>query len=187
MWVYLICALIWIVNIKFIIQAIREDIESEIYEHFGLPVFFTLFVIGSCKPQMGNIFAEILWLRIIGFIIFIPAAFLVLVPIVTLERKGKSKTSASPLLAPSDATIMIDRGIFRIVRHPLYLGTALWSVALILIFQSIFSVILGGAAIFCFWMASKKEDEFNIKKFGDKYREYIQDVPMWNAFKGLRK
>jgi protein-S-isoprenylcysteine O-methyltransferase Ste14 len=175
------------VNIKFIIQAIREDHESEIYEHFGLPVFFTLFAIGLSQPQIGNIFAEIRWLRIIGFILFIPAAFSVAVPIVTLELKGKSKTSASPILAPSDATIMIDRGIFRIVRHPLYLGTALWSVALILVFQSIFSVILGGLAICCFWMASKKEDEFNTKKFGDKYKEYMKNVPMWNAFKRLRK
>ncbi len=187
MWVYLICAIIWIVNIKFIIQAIREHTESEIYEHFGLPVYFTLLFISFFKPQIGAVFSEILWLRIIGFILFIPSAFFVLVPIVTLEHKGKSKKSASPIFAPSDATIMLDTGIFRIVRHPLYFGTALWTVALILVFQSILSIILGGVAIFCFWMASKKEDEFNVKKFGDRYKEYMEKVPMWNAFKGLRK
>jgi protein-S-isoprenylcysteine O-methyltransferase Ste14 len=36
-------------------------------------------------------------------------------------------------------------------------------------------------------MASRKEDEFNMKKFGDKYKEYAKKVPMWNIFKGLRK
>jgi hypothetical protein len=36
-------------------------------------------------------------------------------------------------------------------------------------------------------MASKKEDSFNIEKFGDSYKEYVERVPMWNAFRGLRK
>ncbi|GAG80166.1 unnamed protein product, partial [marine sediment metagenome] len=30
-------------------------------------------------------------------------------------------------------------------------------------------------------MASRKEDAFNIEKFGDEYREYMKKVPMWNA------
>jgi protein-S-isoprenylcysteine O-methyltransferase Ste14 len=74
-----------------------------------------------------------------------------------------------------------------VVRHPLYLGFALWGIGQILAIQSIISVVLGAIAIFCSWMASKKEDEFNLKKFGDSYREYMLKVPMWNVMKGLRK
>jgi protein-S-isoprenylcysteine O-methyltransferase Ste14 len=187
MWAYIISAIIWIVSIKCIIQGIREHNASEAYEHFGLAVYFTLLVLNLGTPQIAGVFSDLLWLEIIGFILFIPSALLVALPIVTLERKGKTKTSSSPLLTPSDATVMLDTGIFGIVRHPLYLGTALWSVALMLVFQSILSVILGIVAIVCFWMASRKEDEFNIKKFGDAYREYMKRVPMWNLFGGLRK
>jgi protein-S-isoprenylcysteine O-methyltransferase Ste14 len=187
MWAYIISAIIWIVNAKFIIQAVRERNKSEAYEHFGLPVYFTNLVLGIGAPQIADVFSDLLWLKIIGFTLFIPSALLVTLPIVTLERKGKTRASASPILAPSDATIMLDAGIFGVVRHPLYLGTALWSVALMLVFQSILSVILGIVAIACFWMASRKEDEFNIKKFGDGYREYMKRVPMWNLFVGLRK
>jgi protein-S-isoprenylcysteine O-methyltransferase Ste14 len=187
MWAYVISAIIWIVNAKYIIQAIREHNQSEAYEHFGLPVYFTLLLLGIGTPQIAGIFSDLLWLKIIGFILLIPSALLVTLLIVTLERKGKTKKSASPILAPSDANIMLDTGIFGVVRHPLYLGTALWSVALILVFQSILSVILGIVAISCFWMASTKEDEFNMKKFGDGYREYMKRVPMWNLFGGLRK
>jgi len=43
---------------------------------------------------------------------------------------------------------MLEGGVFGLVRHPLYLGTALWSVALIFIVQSILSMVLGGMAIF---------------------------------------
>jgi protein-S-isoprenylcysteine O-methyltransferase Ste14 len=35
-------------------------------------------------------------------------------------------------------------------------------------------------------MALKKEDEFNIKKFGDSYAEYMRRVLRWNVFKGLK-
>ncbi|MFZ2054447.1 MAG: isoprenylcysteine carboxylmethyltransferase family protein [Candidatus Aminicenantales bacterium] len=152
-----------------------------------MPIYLTLAVISLSQPQSGKVLADILWLKITGLILFLPSALFVVVPIVTLEHKGKSDTSASPLLAPSDATIMLDTGIFKMIRHPLYFGTALWSVALIFIVQSILSLFLGGGAIFCFWMASKKEDEFNIRKFGDRYQEYMKKVPMWNIFKGLRK
>jgi len=34
-------------------------------------------------------------------------------------------------------------------------------------------------------MASKKEDAFNLRKFGDSYREYMRKVPMWNVLKGV--
>ena len=40
-----ICAIIWALNGKLIIQAVKEDIISEIYMHTGLGIFFSLLVI----------------------------------------------------------------------------------------------------------------------------------------------
>ena len=40
-----ICAVVWIVNGRWIIQAVREDVTSEIYIHTGLGIFFTLLVL----------------------------------------------------------------------------------------------------------------------------------------------
>ena len=179
MWVYIICAIIWVV---WLIPAIKEHVASEIYGHTGVATFFTLLVLGLGKPQIGNVFPEIFWLKIIGFVLYIPSAFLVASSFVALYHKGKAKT-----LAPSDPIILIDTGIYRIVRHPMLLGTAIWSFALILVFQSILSIALGIIAIFCLWMASREEDKFNTRKFGKSYKEYIKRVPMWNIFKGLRK
>lgn len=83
--------------------------------------------------------------------------------------------------------MLIEGTIFGIIRHPLYLGFALWGIGQILAIQSTISLILGIIAIFCARMASKKEDEFNIMKFGDDYREYMQKVPMWNVLKRPRR
>ena len=77
--------------------------------------------------------------------------------------------------------------MYGIIRQPITLGMTIWSIALILVFQSILSIILGTLSIFCFWMSARKEAEYNIKKLRDEYKEYMKKVPMWNIFKGLRK
>jgi len=189
MWEYIIggviCIIIWIVNIKPIIEGFHEHILSEIYTHLGLGIYFTLLVINQTIVGMHTIF-DIGWLQTIGFILFIPSALLVLGAIITLEHKGKSKTSKSPVFAsPQESNILVDTGLYGIVRHPMLLGMVIWSFALIFVFQSITSMILGMIAVFCFGMASKKEDEFNMEKFGENYKEYMKKVPRWNFWKGL--
>jgi len=179
MWVYVICAIIWVV---WLIPAIKERLACKMYGHTGMATFFTLLVLGFGVPRLGDIFPSILWLEITGFVLFIPSAFLVASSFIALKHRGKAKT-----LAPSDPITLVDMGIYGIVRHPMLLGTALWSVALILVFQSILSIALGIIAVFCLWVASKEEDKFNIKKFDESYKEYMKRVSMWNAFKGLRK
>jgi len=102
--------------------------------------------------------------------------------------KKALKTRGKPESADLTATTtFVDTGIYSIVRQPMTLGMAIWSVALILVFQSILAIILGVISIICFWMSARKEGEYDIGKFGDKYREYIKRTPMWNIFKGLRK
>lgn len=160
-----------------LIPVIRKHIVYEIYEAIGLGGLFTLLLLGlSGMLKQFNI----LPLRIIGFILYIPAAFFVILAFISLKYKGK------PEKGWEHTTVMINANVFRIVRHPLYLGTAIWTIGLLLVFQSIPATLLGIVNIFCYWMASKKEDSFNIEKFGNEYRKYIKEVPMWNALKGLK-
>lgn len=178
-----ICAVVWIINGRCIFQSAREHISGEVYSHTGLGIFFTLLTLELALPEAGAwMRGNILWLQIVGYILYIPSAFLVFGSMIELKHKGKAKT-----LAPHGTVTLVQTGIYGIVRHPMWLGMAIWSTALILIFQSILSVILGVTAIVCFRMGTTKEDEFNIREFGDAYREYGKKVPMWNAFKGLRK
>jgi protein-S-isoprenylcysteine O-methyltransferase Ste14 len=51
----------------------------------------------------------------------------------------------------------------------------------------ILPTFLGLVAIGCAWAASKKEDQFNVEKFGKGYVEYMTMVPAWNVLKGLRR
>jgi protein-S-isoprenylcysteine O-methyltransferase Ste14 len=51
----------------------------------------------------------------------------------------------------------------------------------------ILPAVLGIVAFSCSWAASKKENQFNVEKFGEGYREYMTVVPAWNVLKGLRR
>ena len=154
-------------------QAAKNRTIYGIYEACGMACFFSILFLSGWKPGPG-----VVPLTIVGLILFVPAIFFGVVGISNLRRKGK----------PTDAweltTVIVESGVFRIVRHPLYLGTAIWAVGLMLVFQSVLSIVLGTVAVLCCWMASRKEDQFNLNKFGDEYESYLEKVPMWNFVKG---
>jgi protein-S-isoprenylcysteine O-methyltransferase Ste14 len=167
MWIYfIILGVIWI---GLLIPVVQERHTWIAYAHSGTGLFFTSLLLSLGLHQIGEI-ANIVWLEIIGFILFIPAAILIASAIIAITHGDLVKT-----------------GIMSIVRHPMYLGTAIASFSLILIFQSVLSIVLSILAIVLLWMASKIEDDYNIERFGDSYREHMTLVPRWNVFRRLRK
>jgi len=178
-----ICVIIWIINGIWLIQATREYIISEIFMHTGLGIFFSVLVIeltiGSSETWTHF---GISWLAVIGWILYLPAAILVFGSMVELKTKGKANISDF-----TATTSFINKGLYSCIRQPMTLGMAIWSIALILVFQSILTIILGLVSALCFWMAARKESDHNIKKFGNAYIEYVKKVPMWNVLRRLRK
>jgi protein-S-isoprenylcysteine O-methyltransferase Ste14 len=167
MWIYII--ILGVIWVGLLIPVVKERRAWIAYAHGGTGLFFTSLLLSLGLHQTGDI-ADIVWLEIIGFVLFIPAAILIASAIVAIVQGNLIKT-----------------GIMRIVRHPMYLGTAIAAFALILIFQSILSIVLSIIAIVLLWMASKMEDDYNIERFGDSYRKHMTLVPRWNVFKGLKK
>ena len=179
MWEYIICACIWIGFIfHWITGSIPKHRIFEIYAGCGISICLTLLIFGLFdwyKKAISQV------LQVIGIVLICITIALAFITFVTFKSKGKPKKGIE------ETTVLIEGTIFGVVRHPLYLGFALWGIGQILAIQSIISVALGVIAVFCSWMASKKEDEFNLRKFGDDYRQYMKKVPMWNVVKGLRK
>jgi protein-S-isoprenylcysteine O-methyltransferase Ste14 len=167
MWIaIIILGVIWVGLLIPVVQERRAWIACA---HGGTGLFFASLLLSTGLPQTGDI-AGLVWLKIIGFVLFIPAVILIAAAAAAVTRGDLVKT-----------------GIMRIIRHPMYLGTAVAALALILIFQSILSLVLSPAAIVLLWMASKLEDDYDIERFGDSYKEYMACVPRWNVFKALKK
>ncbi len=82
-------------------------------------------------------------------------------------------------------TILVDSGIYSVVRHPQYLGFILVVLSLVLMSQHWLSVISGILGSVLFYIDVQQEERSNIEKFGDEYKLYMQQVPRMNLLIGL--
>jgi protein-S-isoprenylcysteine O-methyltransferase Ste14 len=153
-------AAVWAFNIRWIVHALREGIRSEMFMHLGQGLFMTMLVmeltLGSAAPWVRlNSGAA----RITGLILFLPAGALVIAAMLALHRAGRARDI-------TESIRLVTTGVFRLLRQPMTLGIALWSLALALLFQSLFSVCLAAATVALMWLAARTEMEYNRRKFG---------------------
>ena len=174
--------LIWFVNGYCIIHGIKNRIRSEVFMHIGLGLFFSLVVIASVWGKLKLLWQfHFGWLAIIGLILYIPAFILVFSSLFTLKHQGKPEGHDM-----TATTTFIQGGVYRLVRQPMTLGMAIWSLALILMLQSLIALMIGLLAFFCFYQSARMESDLNREKFGASYLKYMETVPMWNLFKGIK-
>jgi protein-S-isoprenylcysteine O-methyltransferase Ste14 len=121
-------------------------------------------------------------LRWIGWILWWTGAVFGWLPIFTLRRRGGVAKGKSYV----HTTVLVDTGIYAIVRHP-QMGTTwlLMCIALMLITQHWVSVALGVPAMALAYLDLVKADQRLVEKFGDAYRRYMERVPRVNFVSGI--
>ena len=120
-------------------------------------------------------------LRYIGGGILVVGLILIILPRFAFRSKGKPEKGKDW----TDTTVLVDTGIYAIVRHPLYLGWLLLYVALIFLSQHWLTAIIGIPGMACVYLISRQEDQRLVKKFGDDYKRYMQYVPRMNFLVGI--
>ena len=73
---------------------------------------------------------------------------------------------------------VIGKGVFGIVRHPIYLGAILFYLGLLVITFSIIATGIWVLIITFYYFNSKHEEKLLLGKFGKDYEEYKKEVPM---------
>jgi protein-S-isoprenylcysteine O-methyltransferase Ste14 len=118
----------------------------------------------------------------VGWTCLWASAIFGVLPILTLRRKGGVAKGQSYI----KTTVLVDSGIYAIVRHPQN-GTAwlLISLGVMLVAQHWSSVVLGLVSMALVYLDTFKADQGCIDKFGDPYRHYMQRVPRVNFILGL--
>jgi protein-S-isoprenylcysteine O-methyltransferase Ste14 len=183
MWAPIICAGIWLGFILYwMAGSLPKNRIYEIYAGCGIGVCLSLLlfgVFGWYRPHGDSL--PLRALALAGTVLYWASVLLVLLAFLALARRGRPEGFIER------STVLIDSGLFGVIRHPLYLGVALWSIGLVLRIQLALPAMLAMVAFGCAWLAGMKEDEFNVRKFGEGYREYMAVVPAWNVWKGLRR
>ena len=74
---------------------------------------------------------------------------------------------------------VIRKGVFGLVRHPIYLSEVLLYFGLFMINMSLASgVVWIGASVFLYYL-SRYEERLLLHRFGEDYESYMRDVGMW--------
>ena len=176
--------IICVVGIAILIRCLPRGTKKrkrfEIFAEIGIGLFISVIVLGL--TSFDNFMlkkAGIAYLQYISIIFFVTGIFLIISSFLSLKRIGK------PTSGLEDTTIMIYKGIFKILRHPLYLGLSLVTIGFLFAYQAFTLIIIGVVAVILFYIASRIEDSYNIKKFGREYVEYMKNVPLWNFLLGI--
>jgi len=117
-----------------------------------------------------------------GWICLWTAGIFGVLPIFTLRNKGGVPDGQSYI----KTTILVESGIYGIVRHPQN-GTAwlLINLGLILITRHWISLLLGSLSMLMVYADTYKSDRYCMEKFGKQYDSYMERVPRVNFVLGI--
>ena len=120
-------------------------------------------------------------LFVLGDVIVGVGILLIILAMASLRRKGNLQGGGDF----TATTVVVKRGVYSVVRHPLYLGWLLTYPAAMLVSQHWLIVILGVIGIVSMDQIARMADEQLIEKFGIDYETYMQEVPRLNILLGI--
>ena len=116
----------------------------------------------------------------LGWSVLLLSAIFGWLPIFTFRSRGNINGRSY-----TDTTVVVYSGIYGIVRHPQYLAGMLINIALPLITQHGLVLLLGLFTLVVYYWNTFIEEEENLRKFGEPYRDYQSKVPRVNFLLGL--
>lgn len=120
-------------------------------------------------------------LMYLGWLVWAVSVVFGWLPILVLKRKGGVKKGKSYV----DTSVLVDSGLYSIVRHPQYTAGILWSLALIFVSQNWLIAAMGLVVIVLLYLDILMADQHEIEKFGDEYKRYMKEVPRTNFILGI--
>ncbi len=134
-----------------------------------LIVFLTVWILDSFIFKFSTLLTDyVRW-----YFRFIPG-ILVLAVGVYLSWKGISIVFGEKRDPPQ----VVMKSVFSFVRHPVYLGSILSILGLVIITLSILSFIIWIITVIFYYGVSRYEEKLLVAKFGKEYEEYMSKVPM---------
>ncbi|MEJ2567904.1 MAG: isoprenylcysteine carboxylmethyltransferase family protein [candidate division WOR-3 bacterium] len=92
-----------------------------------------------------------------------------------LARTGLSVVFGEEREKPS----VIKKGVFGIVRHPIYFSEVLLYLGFLILSLSLAAAVVWVFAIIFLYYISRYEEILLLSHFGDEYKKYMNEVPMW--------
>lgn len=117
----------------------------------------------------------------VGWVVWIAGAVLIILPLFMIYVGSRAKGGKGWF----DAVTVVDRGIYSVIRHPLYLGWLLMYVVVILFGQHWIILLMAVTGMVCVYLISLQEEQRLVERLGEDYTQYLQNVPRMNIILGI--
>jgi protein-S-isoprenylcysteine O-methyltransferase Ste14 len=159
---------------------VDSEIENEIkgsflYAAAGLLLALAWFTWFLETPE------PIEWLQMVGWGTGATGIILIALALITLHVRGQPENGQGV----AHTRVLVETGIYALVRHPLYLGWILVYAAVMAIGQYCLTLLFGILGIGCVSLVCKQEDRRLVQRFGPSYEAYRNSVPALNLPAGL--
>lgn len=138
--------------------------------------FNLLVILGIIEPGHNSL---AYW---IGWVVWLVGMLLIISPMILFPKRGKVPKGKAFV----HTTNLVTTGIYRVVRHPQYIGgiLAVFVTTMLLYPHWVFAVfgVIGTAVVY---FGSREEDKRLLIKFGDNYKIYMKNVPGMNILLGI--
>ncbi len=172
---------IMLVLITFISWRTLFNIKSHgFYRYFAWLGMAWLFASNS-KYWFVNPFE---WNQLISWVLLIYSAYLVIAGILLIKFIGKPNSSRKEenLFGFEKTTKLIDSGVFKYTRHPLYGSLIFLTWAILLKNPTLLLTVFAVSSTILLYITSLFDEKECIIYFGDQYKEYMKHTKMFIPF-----
>lgn len=135
-----------------------------------LLVFLTVWVMDSFIIRFSTFGA-----KYVSLFLRLPVGILILIIAGYLAQQGMKVVFGEERSEP----MVIKKGVFNSVRHPVYLGCILFYFALVIFSLSIAAAVICITIVVFYHYIAKYEEKLLLSEFGGEYEQYMKSVPMW--------
>jgi protein-S-isoprenylcysteine O-methyltransferase Ste14/NAD-dependent dihydropyrimidine dehydrogenase PreA subunit len=163
------------------VEAVRVTYGGAGWGNALMLLMFAQIIVGI---SYGTIFGPDLGLELLSYVGWVLA--LVSLPfffstLIYFPKRGKAKEGKRFV----DTTVVVDSGIYSIVRHPQILGCIMLMFASVLISQHWLSLIIALPVSVWIYLEIPKEEKGLKIRLGEDYKNYIRKVPKINPVLGF--
>jgi protein-S-isoprenylcysteine O-methyltransferase Ste14 len=115
-------------------------------------------------------------LQLISWVLLTFSAYVVITGYLLLKRKGK------PSVNFENTSQLVKTGIYKYIRHPLYLSVFLLGTGVLLKDPAPLQLVFGLVNFIAVWITARIEEKEMISKFGDEYLLYMKETKMFIPF-----
>ncbi len=162
------------------IRSLKRPYTHGFARFFGWEIMIWIFL--SVKPFWFD--KPFSTLQVSSWIMLLVSAILVITGALNLLIKGKpsGQRDEKHLFNFEKTTELVDTGIYKYIRHPLYASLIYLSWGMTLKNPTITLICLTLTATILFYITARKDEKECIEYFGNKYTDYMKRIKMFVPF-----